>query len=265
MTTPFGWGINGEPGSTALIQSAESNIFWGTQPVATAQYSYADVDASAVDATNSPTSILRPGLVMGIIASTGRWTAYSPTATDGSQQAKGILLLECNMNDPVTLSTANRLVTIAICGPVKAAALFGLDLIARKQLRAAGFIFDDDRTSGYGVPFIRVVDKAANYTVLATDHGTLFTASAAVTFTLPALAAGLHFMFYNLTNTDMSIISAGSADNIVTDGDAAADSVTYSTAAHKIGGGLMVVANADATKWLTFNMSAGPGNVQTIA
>ena len=132
-------------------------------------------------------------------------------------------------------------------------------------MRAAGFIFDDDRTSGYGVPFIRVVNKAASYTVLASDHGTLFTASAAATFTLPALAAGLHFMFYNLADATMVIASAGSSDNIVTDGDAAADTVTYSEAAHKIGAGLMVIANADATKWLTFNMSAGPGNLQTIA
>ena len=265
MTTPFGWGINGEPGSTALMQSAESNIFWGTQPVVTAQYTFADIVSTAVDSTNSPTTILRPGLVMGIVDATGLWTAYSPTATDGSQQAKGILLFECNMNDPVTLATANRLVSMVISGPVKASALFGLDLIARKQLRAAGFIFDDDRTSGYGVPFIRVVNKAASYTVLASDHGTLFTASAAATFTLPALAAGLHFMFYNLADATMVIASAGSSDNIVTDGDAAADTVTYSEAAHKIGAGLMVIANADATKWLTFNMSAGPGNLQTIA
>lgn len=265
MAASYGW-YAGEPGTTALLSSAESNIFWGTQPVVTAQYSFADIVSTATDATNSPTTILRPGLILGKITATGLWTAYSPTATDGSQQAVGILVTEINMNDPVTASVANRVASIAVSGPVKASALYGLDYISRKQLRAAGFLFDDAPTTGYGVPFIRVVAKAADYTVTAADHGTLFTATTgAVTFTLPTLAAGLHFMFYNLVDASMSIVSAGSADDIVTDGDLSADSVTFSTASHKIGGGVMVVANADATKWLTFFMGAAPANVVTVA
>lgn len=264
MAASYGW-FGGEPGTTALLSSAESNIFWGTQPVVTAQYSFADIVSTATDSTNSPTTILRPGLILGKITATGLWTAYSPTATDGSQQAVGILVTEVNMNDPVTASVANRVASIAVSGPVKASALYGLDYVSRKQLRAAGFLFDDAPTTGYGVPFIRVVNKAADYTVTAADHGTLFTASAAATFTLPTLAPGLHFMFYNTADSNMAVISAGSADDIITDGDAAADSVTFSTASHKIGGGVMVVANEAGTKWLTFFMGAAPANVVTVA
>lgn len=265
MSASYGWN-SGEPGTTALLSTAESNIFWGTQPVVTAQYTIADIVSTATDSGNSPTTILRPGLILGKITSSGLWGAYSPTATDGRQQALGVLVTEINMSDPVTGSVANRVATVAVTGPVRASALVNLDYVARKQMRAAGFIFDDDRTAGYGIPFIRVVAKAADYTVTASDNGTLFTATTgAVTFTLPTLAAGLSFMFYNLVDATMTIASAGSADDIVTDGDLSADSVAFSTGSHKIGGGVMVVANADATKWLTFFMGAAPANVVTVA
>lgn len=255
---------NGEPGWTGILSTVESNIFWGTDPTKLVQYDTVDIVSTTVDAGNTPTTLLRPGLVLGKVTSTGQYTAYSATATDGSQQAVAVLSREINMLDPYTGAAANRVDSAIICGPVRASALIGLDNFARQQLGASGFLFDDVRTGGYGLPFIRVVNKAVDYTVTAADNDTLFTASAAVNFTLPTLAAGLNFSFYNLADSNMTV-TAATSDTIITDGDAAADSVAFSTASHKIGGGVRFVANADASKWLTFFQGAAPANVVTVA
>lgn len=93
-----------------------------------------------------------------------------------------------------------------------------------------------------------IVDKAAAYTCLAEDSGRVFTASAAVTFTLPAVTlTGWHAYFVNTADNTITIASA-EGDNMVADGDAAADSIAFSTTSHKIGGWCHVVSNG--TKWL---------------
>lgn len=255
MATSYGW-WSSEPGSTAALFNTESNIFWGSGSAISPANLFItlNISSAATDATNSPTTILRPGLIMGKITSSGLWTAYSPTATDGSQQALAILPTEINMLDPVTAAVANRVGVGVISGPIKASALVNLDNMARKQLEASGVIFDDTRGSGFGVPYVREVAKAASYTVLATDNGTQFNATTgAVTFTLPTLAAGLHFMFYNEVDANMTITSAAGND-IFAIGDAAASSVAFSTASQKIGSCAMVVANAAGTAWRLYNL-----------
>lgn len=115
-------------------------------------------------------------------------------------------------------------------------------------------------------PWRTEVAKTADYTVLASDNGTLFTttgAAGAVVFTLPARAANLCFWFLNAVDQNMTVASAAGDDMIVIN-DAAADSVAFSTANQKIGAVLMVWCNAAATKWYAANMSAG-ANTLTIA
>lgn len=262
MATSYGYS-NGEPGWTASISTIEANIFWGTDPTKNVQYGMASILAATVDAGNTPTTLLRQGLILGKITATGLYTVYSPTATDGSQQAVGVLPQEINMLDPVTGSTAIRVSPIVITGPLRADALVNLDNVARKQLRIQGVIFDDERTQGAIVNWVRELNKATDYTVTAADSGTLFTASAAVNFTLPTIAAGLSFSFLNLADSNMAITSAAGND-IVTDGDAAASSITFSTSSHKIGGWVDIIANAAGTKWYASNRSAG-ATVLTIA
>lgn len=256
----------GDPGFTGSLETVERNIYWGSDPTKKIERQTITITSGATDSTNTPTTLLRAGLALGKITATGFYTAYSPTATDGSQFAEGVLEVEVNMLDPYTGAVATRVNNLVISGPVKAGAVANLDYVSRKQLSASGIIFDDNRTAGFGVPFLKTVSKAADYTVTAADNGTLFLATTgAVNFTLPTLAAGLHFIFYNTVDAAMAILSAGSADDIITDGDLAADSVTFSTANHKIGGAVMFVANDAGTKWLTFFMGAAPANVVTVA
>ena len=90
----------------------------------------------------------------------------------------------------------------------------------------------------------RVVAKTSNYTVKATESGTIFTtqgATAAVVFTLPATTAcdGLEFIFYNCEDVNMTV-AAGSADTMTAINDEEADSVGFATTSLKIGGGIWI-------------------------
>jgi hypothetical protein len=85
--------------------------------------------------------------------------------------------------------------------------------------------------------------KTADYTVVASDSGTVFHttgATAAVNFTLPAINTGpWHFLFINGADQNLTVTSA-TADTIVTYGDLNADSVAFSTSSEKIGGAIEV-------------------------
>lgn len=109
----------------------------------------------------------------------------------------------------------------------------------------------------------RIVAKTTNYTCTLADSGTIFTttgAAGAVTFTLPAVAtaAGVEYTFINTVGQNM-VISDGSVDTIVTFNDAAADTLTFSSAGELIGAAVKVVC--DGAKWLSFKYSA---NTQTV-
>lgn len=110
-------------------------------------------------------------------------------------------------------------------------------------------------------PPYNVVAKTTSYTVKAADLcGTLFTtrgAAGAVTFTLPdptAVLAGTFYRFANVVDQNM-VVAPPTADTAITDGDAAADSVTASTASHKIGA--LMEAASDGTQWFIFGLNNG--------
>jgi hypothetical protein len=98
--------------------------------------------------------------------------------------------------------------------------------------------------------------KSSNYTVTASDNGLLFLATAAVTSTLPTKENGLAFRFVQTADADLVI--AGSSD-IIAKGNAAASSVTFSTASEKIGSHVLVeciYTAASTLKWLVTNLGA---------
>jgi hypothetical protein len=254
------------PGFSAERTSYEAGIFFQTAFVGDVLYAPNPlIDSTAEDTGHTNyTSVLRPGLVMAELDSGAGWVDYDNDATDGSQEARGILMEECNLIDYTTGSAADRQKLIAISGKVRASMLILLDQQARTQLATRGFVFDD-APGQIGTSFLRVVEKAANYTVLATDHGTRFLATTgAVNFTLPTKAIGLTFEFYNTVDAAMAILSAGSADDIIAAGDAAADSVTFSTMSLKIGSHARVtcVAVGGSLKWMLSNLG---GTTATVA
>ena len=257
----------GTPGFTAARISAESAVLFQSFFLGDVVYDGLQIiDSTAIDAGNSPTSILRPGLVMAKLDSNGAWVDYDPTATDGSQEARGISVQEINLIDYTTGSSATRMWgSIVLAGKAKASALIGLDQQARNQLARRGMMFDDD--VWFPVSLIRRrVTKAANYTLVAADHGTQFQAiTGAVTFTLPPIASNLGFCveFLNAVDANMAITSP-EGTNIVSAGSLGVTTLTFSTASNKIGAHIRLEAMyVNATlKWV-FSILNASTNIVT--
>jgi hypothetical protein len=254
------------PGLTDAVETFSQVFTWGREELIIR--AGANISGAARDSGNTPTTELRPGLLLGrISASPQLLKQYDPAATDGSQVVAGVLMTGIRATN-LDGTNANSFCWMMVGGPIKASGLIGLDAVARAQMRGR-FLFDDDVIGQYQnyAPYLREEAKTANYTVVAADAGTLFTttgASGAVTFTLPALAAGAGpFGFLNTVDQNM-IVASAAGDDIVALHDASADSVAFSTSSQKIGGHVMVWANAAGTKWYVMNRSAG-ANTITVA
>lgn len=251
------------PGLTTSRETYENEFRWGSQYQGV--FANGLISGAARDTGNSPTYELRPGLLLGQILSTGKYTAYSATATDGSEVASAILIEGLRVQD-FEGTDVDRFYAVLVGGPVRASKILNLDLMARQQMRQ--FIFDDiGNLPGHSwFPFKRFQTKTADYTVVAADNYTLFQntgASAAVNYTLPAIANGYLFGFVGVADQNTTVTS-NEGDNIVAFNDASADSVAFSTSGEKMGGLFVVFSNPAATKWHVMNLSAG-ANTVTVA
>lgn len=250
------------PGLHASLESQEVQVTWtgrrGQDLVATRPIT---IDASSVDASNSPTSVLRGGLVLGIVDATGKANAYQADANDGRQIAAGVL--ERSQSMLVDGTATDRFTQMLVHGMVREGQLAGLDARARQQL-ASRFIFDREAAASVGVLMHPrgVYRKSANYAVTAADNGLLLVATAAVTFTLPAAENGLAFRFLQTADADMAIASA--AANIIHKGNAGASQVAFSTSSQKAGSQVLVeclYTGAGTLKWIVTNLGATTATV----
>lgn len=105
---------------------------------------------------------------------------------------------------------------------------------------------------------LRVQTKTADYSVLNTDTGTIFTTYGdgdAINFTLPVHPEeGLCYLFVSAVDYAMTI-TAGTADTLITHHDTGADSVDFDQTDNMIGQAVLVLA--DGTKYYAVQMSAG--------
>lgn len=249
----------GVPGIGADITNFEAQIFWGGDASKVATWFNGHILSSTVDSNNTPTTVLRPGLVLGRITASGKLKQYDPTASDGSEIAIAVLAHELRMTD-FNGTAFDRQIAVAVGGQVRGGRLIEsgassdtLGQIARAQMHGR-FLFDDDLI-GNRMPFVHVLAKTADYTVLVGDNNKIFTnqgATGIVIFTLPTVARGLRYRFFAEADFDMRVASAV-GDIIVAFNDATADAVYFSeTDSEVIGGAIEMIANADGTKWLTF-------------
>lgn len=267
------------PGVRSLISNVESEIYWGGDE---SRISILRQDAvivsTAVDATNTPTSYLRKGLVLGRVTASGKLKEWNPDGSDGSEIAVGVLDLDVDMLEYG--AAADAWCRFAVRGPIKAGSirvegtLLGSSTdgyLARRQLHAAGFVFDDDPQGFKAGLTKRVQTKATDYTVVAADNGSQFHAiTANATFTLPALVPGLSFDFVRASGHNLVVASA-EGDNIIVGNDLSADSITYSTANNLIGARVKVESMYvnGTLKWLAeivpAPFSTGAFLTQTLA
>lgn len=196
------------------------------------------------------------------------WADNDPVYVAGGQGTARAILLD----DEVILRTVERnansdkSATAMILGYVDQDKVLGDVTAVMEDYDSANalknIIFDDyqdgtDATPNENVPFGLRRSQLCPLTTLtltAADSGTLFYLDGAGNFTLPTIAAGLIFGFYQRADANLVVTSPGSSDLIVAIGDAAADTVTFSTASAKIGSAAVVMASKDLTKWLLFNV-----------
>ena len=95
---------------------------------------------------------------------------------------------------------------------------------------------------------VPVLVKDADYTVTTADAGSLIKASGAITLTLPAAAAGLHYCIVNFTGDDQVIAFADAADVALNEVNSPGDRVTNTTAYDNI-----CLAAIDAVNWVTLS------------
>lgn len=235
------------PGLTTARETYEAEFRWGSQFQGV--ITNALIDGATIDSGNSPTYELRPGLLLGQNLSTGKYTNYSATATNGSEVASAVLLEAIRMQDFMG-NNQDRFYGVLVGGPIQAAKIIGLDLNARQQMDK--FIFDD--SSGFGsipgnhwFPWKRQITKTANYTILSTDNFTLFDNTGAggeVDLTLPAIANGYCFALRCQAAQVFKFIS-NEGSNIV-----AATATNSSVSVTAIGGFIVLFSNPAGTKWI---------------
>lgn len=100
------------------------------------------LDSTARDATNTPTTTLRPGLVLGKITASGKYKQYDDSATDGSEVADLILNEQADLINKETNAAQDTQAQCIWHGRVSEAALLGIDAAGKTDL--AGRIYFDD-------------------------------------------------------------------------------------------------------------------------
>lgn len=278
-TQSGGWGI---PGVGADQTVSESEILWGGDQSRMALLYKSDLySAAALDAGNTPTSVLRPGMIMGRVTSSGELEEWDADASDGTQDIAGILDVELRMTDYAG-TTADRVMRNLVRGPVKARKLLiqGVafvghadEFLARRQLVAAGYTLDDDTfgfKAGQGDRYATVTGTADTLTTAENGSTIFYSSASAVAVTLPAIQAGL---YYDLVRTgdEEFVISSGEGDNMIVGNDLSADSITYTTAGEHMGARVRIkcVYVATTLKWLPEVVNApfgtAVGSVITIS
>jgi hypothetical protein len=249
------------PGFEAAVEGLHSQVTWsgrhGQDQVATQRIVIAE---DATDEGNTPDSTLRGGIVMALRDDDGRAVPYAADANDGSQIALGVL--EQHQDMLVNGVSTERFTQVIVHGLVRESRLHNLDPRARQQL-SSRLQFDRQPLSSPPLLAPRgIYRKSGSYTLTAGDSGLLFLVSGAATFTLPTKQNGLAFRLVQLADGDLTI--SGSAD-LVHKGNAAANSVAFSTAGQKIGSQALVecvYVSAGTLKWIVTNLG---GTTTTVA
>jgi len=244
--------FTGIPGASDIFQTVEKELAWGTFSWGPWEAISVVIDSAAVDAGNTPTTLLRKGLALGMITATKKWTPYVATATDGSQFPQIVLAQDVNMLNPMSGSAEDKMSLAIVSGPIQSSNIPNIDNNVRRML-GYRFLFSDDLI-GNNDPWKAIVQKGSNYTVTVSDNNIHFEMiTGTVTFTLPAVGTyGLNYLF--TSSVDANMVITAPSGKFILDGNAAATTATFSTSSHKIGSALWVRSNGDASKYIGINV-----------
>jgi len=252
--------VGANPGIGAKVETTEKKVWYGRYEQLLIAGNV-QIGSSTVDAGNSPTTELRPGLILGMKTSDSKLYQWNPDATDGTERVFGVLLEGLSMLDNYG-TVEDKTAQVIIKGGLDAASLLiegtlftssTAEHLARCQM-ADRFLFSDDIQNGAGFlgQPIRNLNVITDQVVTAAHNGTRFIATTAdCDFTLPTIEAGLAFEFLRASDHEMAVISA-EGDNIIVGNDLSADSVTFTTAGQQIGALVRIEAVyvGSTLKWL---------------
>ncbi len=251
------------PGFGAAAYTTEREILWGSSDLQIGMLKRNSIISGAArDAGNTPTTLLRRGMLLGKVDSTGELEEWDADASDGTQNIVAVMDITMKMQDfdgnntDRAFATLIRAPLIAAQLLIQGSALVGHtdEFLARRQLVAMGCVLDDDMQGFLAGRGDRVESNAdTSDTLTASQNGmTLFYSNAAaVAVTLPAIKPGLQYDLIRTADEEFVVASA-EGDNIVIGNDLSADSVTFTTAGEQIGAHVRVksVYVATALKWL---------------
>ncbi len=256
------------PGITVAVESEEAQIYWAGRR-ANPQLSEQQItlDDENTDSGNTPTSTIRGGMLLAQETASGNHYIWDPDANDGRQYFTGVL--EKHQDLLVDNTKTNRFMLQIDHALFKAGELIqdggtkgAISLQARASLHRMGSELDTRGPDGaafglhmMGQEFISATTK----TLDAADNGKHFIQSVAGNYTLPANTeanVGFCCMITQISDNNLVITSASSANDIIAKNKADSDSVTFSLATELIGTTVMVKlihVAASTRKWLVFS------------
>lgn len=224
----------GLPGIEAATESAEIQPWYGERYEQ--RFEQGVIKSTVVDAGNTPTTVLRPGLLLARRADK-LYYAYDPDGSGDPLDAQAVAVLPHSIDMLNSAGTAvDKTAWLLIGGSLIAGNLLLLDAQARGQLMAGGkFRFDDDLYSSYafmGAPR-GCYQLITNATLTAAQSGWLFVCTTAdCNITLPTIAAGLRYRVLMAANQELVITGSS---NIIAGNTVAASTITATTTAEQIG------------------------------
>lgn len=244
MTSFGGFGI---PGQGSATMTTEREIVAQGFDSRNSLFKSIVVRGTTRDAGNTPTTVLRPGLLLGQETANGNFSEWdADAAADGSQDIRAILWKElraqdfdANNTDRHFTALVGRTPLIASNLLIQGSAFVGHidEFLARKQLKSAMFQLDDD-PFGYLAGDVQRFEHVTGTTdaITASQNGmTLFYNNAAsVTATLPTIQPGLNYELIRVGDEEFIWVSA-EGDNVVVGNDLSADGMTTTTASEHLG------------------------------
>lgn len=243
MTRLGGWA---QPGAGTIDQTTEYEIFWGgDRGKGMVLEQSAKYSGAMRDAGNTPTTVIRAGLLMGQVTASNELEEWDADASDGTEQLFGVVPYELRAQD-FDANNADRVAGVVVRAPLKAASLLiqGTALtshvdefLARRALHAMGCVLDDDpqgALAGAVKRFAQVTGTTDTLTESQNGMVLFYNNAASVTVTLPTIHPGLEYWLWRNGDEEF-IVASAEGDNILADNNAAADTVTFTTASEHLG------------------------------
>jgi hypothetical protein len=255
----------GVPGVGAERTTYESEIMWGADQARNAALWKSQVISGTArdDANTNFTHVLRPGLILGKLDSTGELEEWDADVATGTQNIAGVLDTELRATD-FDAANADRVFRVLVArAPLKSrklliqgAAFIGHvdEYLARMQLHQAGMVLDDDPfgyKSGLVDRYAVVADTTDTLTEAENGSTIFYSNAASVTVTLPAAKPGLRYEICRTGDEEFIFVSP-TADNVIVGNDLSADGITVTTASEHLGvrWRLRSVYMGTTVKWL---------------